>query len=342
MGLFHCIPEPCSTVRWREYLPPKIRWRYPGEIWQEIDGDNYSTEVVPDLSRNTAYRIKYRSYKTTPDGQPSQWDTTERTLSTQYIIDGIESWWLDVDHPNPIYPPRSFYKRYPPEARYVTREILGNVTPPSSYRTANFRLGYISKGIETIRSVLSEVGIWFTNLEAVDPAKRTSACVFRIYRNGQIVHQETRSVCPEVEKTAYQLSNDIKERSIDKVAYTERIEIRDQSITPIFVGPTDLPLIDVKPLPRNCLNIYSTYTLAPPLLSEYVPLPGVLNPYSFIQQICSVSGGPPPEYEVICGCTDCEKCPPETCPVYCDGQICCYNDYGVSVKEIPIDRYCEE
>ena len=47
MGTFHCIPQGCGRVLYQEYLPPKVRWRYPGEDWQEIEGDNYEVDNRP-------------------------------------------------------------------------------------------------------------------------------------------------------------------------------------------------------------------------------------------------------------------------------------------------------
>ena len=80
---------------------------------------------------------------------------------------------------------------------------------------------------------------------------------------------------------------------------------------------------------------------APPFLQETVPLPGAVNPYVFIAQISSAPNCPPPEYTVICDCAMCESCPDGTCPVECNGHICCYDTTtGVAVKEIPIDEYC--
>ena len=93
-------------------------------------------------------------------------------------------------------------------------------------------------------------------------------------------------------------------------------------------------------MPKECLDIYITVTTVPTDLNDFIPTPGVINPYNFIAQICSVPGCPPPEYQVICNC-DCESCPDGTCAVECDGQICCYDTDGIAIKSIAIDDYCE-
>lgn len=59
MGNFHCIPSSCARVVWREYLPPTIRWRYPGEDWQEIEGDDHS---IDDQSPQFDY-LERKQYK---------------------------------------------------------------------------------------------------------------------------------------------------------------------------------------------------------------------------------------------------------------------------------------
>ncbi len=136
------------------------------------------------------------------------------------------------------------------------------------------------------------------------------------------------------------MSDEVKRFTIDKVPYTERIEVRDQSIDTVFVQPGNIPFIETTALPEECLNVYNTYTLAPPVLSEFVPIPGVINPYNFIRQICSAPGCPPPEYQVLCDSCDCENCPPGTRAVTCNGVVCCYGSDGTSVKSIALADYC--
>ncbi len=55
MGLFHCIESSCARVEYQEYLPPVVRWRYPGEEWQEIEADDYSIETIETELELDAY-----------------------------------------------------------------------------------------------------------------------------------------------------------------------------------------------------------------------------------------------------------------------------------------------
>jgi hypothetical protein len=58
MGNFHCVPSGCARLVYREYLPPVIRYRYPGEDWIYVDGDDFFLEVKKGQC-NEGYRISY-------------------------------------------------------------------------------------------------------------------------------------------------------------------------------------------------------------------------------------------------------------------------------------------
>jgi hypothetical protein len=175
----------------------------------------------------------------------------------------------------------------------------------------------------------------FVNFDNRPPTQ----CQFKVFKNGQIVHQETRAVCPTVEKIPCSLVGVPKTIEIKKTPYLDRVDLVNKSVEQIYLPPSNTPVLEVKDLAPQCLNVYLTYILAPPLLTSAIPSPG-FNPYQFIAQICSAPGCPPPEYQVTCDSCGCESCPGDTCPVECNGVICCYNDYGTSVKEIPLANYC--
>ncbi|NJL53497.1 MAG: hypothetical protein HC930_17425 [Hydrococcus sp. SU_1_0] len=162
---------------------------------------------------------------------------------------------------------------------------------------------------------------------------------FTITKNGKSVHQESRSVKPEVQKIPCQLSDVSKQIEIEKFPYLERVEVIPWAYQNFGAN------VYRNNIPSNCLNIYKGHTTA------IIPLPGgIPTPsnssidqdysYGFITQICSAPGCPPPEYDVICDCNNCESCPGDTCGIECNGVICCYNDYGTSIKEIAKSNYC--
>ena len=332
MGNFHCIPSSCGTVIYREYLPPVVRWRYPGEDWQEIEGDDYTVEQ----KKGQCYAI----YKVTGE-------YTRQSLNFSGVSEcGITyGWYIKRDIPGKIIN-IEFHPEYPviffdtvdknniqrPRLGYQMQAILPNGTIggpiPVVFQECNDSFkGYAGNNFRV------------TDISRVDGgADNCGDCIFTITNNSQIIHQETRDTCPEVEKLPCRLSDVTKKIKIEKIPYLERIEVRSEGIDYISLLP---PILQGYDIPEECLNIYLTYTLAPPIISEYKPIPGVTNPYQFIQQICSVPGCPPPKYEVICDCNDCESCPENTCVVECEGNICCYDKVtGKSIKSIPIDNYC--
>jgi hypothetical protein len=115
MGNFHCVPSGCAEVVYQEYLPPVVRWRYPGEAWQEIVGaDNYTTEIIPDLSLNTAYRY-YSKAIPTANLNTGVWGA-ETPSSSTFNANGINNW-----HLRALWRQTNYY-RYPPEAKFFTGE----------------------------------------------------------------------------------------------------------------------------------------------------------------------------------------------------------------------------
>ena len=162
-------------------------------------------------------------------------------------------------------------------------------------------------------------------------------CLFVVTKEGQTVYQETRAICPEVEKLPCRLNDERKEVKIEKFAYLERAEV-----VPYFYQNFGLGVFQAK-IPDECLCIYKNTleTIIPQFYGFPTPTNTVQNVYGYITQICSAPGCPPPEYQVLCDCNDCENCPPDTCAVNCDGNICCYDNSGVSIKEIAVADYCE-
>lgn len=328
MGNWHCIPSSCATVHYREYEPPKIRWRYDSEPWQEIEGDDYLLARSKGQC-NTGYLLRGRFEAAYEFGCRQIWEWySNPNLPVPGVILGFEERIISG------------------QTRWVILYQRPNQSAPQVY-TNLIDTFYRTEFRNRVNCSRGGAFAWTGGFFSIDSITRVDGqldncgdCVFTITKNGQTLYTETRAVCPEVQKIPCSLSTVEKQIEIKKLPYLERIEIRDQSINTVFVSPLEAPLLDTKPLPLNCYNVYKTYILAPPLLSNFVPLPGVVNPYQYVTQICSAPGCPPPEYQVICDCNNCESCPSGTCPIECDGQICCYNDYGISVAQIPISNYC--
>jgi hypothetical protein len=306
MGNWHCVPSGCAEVVYKEYLPPSVRWKYPGEAWQEIIGaNNYSVEnIVPNFTGGQCEK-EYHVY--------CKWDG-QRKVGV-YLLGKIVSIKCYVE----------------PAAFHLNRYFKIEAKNDKNQTVTNHNIGGVPSSAAS-SEIVPALGI-------DDCGNKPSKCIFKVFKNGNIVHEETRSICPEVQQLPCRLSDVIKTIDIEKLPYLERVEVRNQSIEPIYLPPANVPLLDVKSLPSECLNIYNTYVLAPPFLSNYVPLPGIVNPYQYIAQICSSPGCLPPEYQVICDC-ECQSCPDGTHPIACGDAVCCYDSNGKSILEIPQSDYC--
>jgi hypothetical protein len=336
MGNWHCVDSNCATVRYRQYQGAKIRWRYGSEAWKEIAGDDYLTRQFTPPCPGQVHELNYGRQNVIGNSRScsptnitvfapiTSWSGSRNAPFSNLRIHAPDVG-FEVIYPDPFAAP-AFTKYWCRDYNFQTYFYVTDNT-----------------GTERRIANTAALGFSFINFQ-VSPASVNncppSQCTFKVFKNNQVVHEETRLTCPEVEKIPCSLSDIEQKIEIKKLPFLERVEVRDQSIETIFVSPLEAPLLDTKPLPSNCYNVYKTYILAPPILSDYVPLPGAINPYQYIAQICSAVDCPPPEYQVICDCDSCESCPNGTCAVECNEQICCYGSDGVSVKAIATRNYC--
>ncbi len=314
MVYFHCIPEGCGQVFYRPYLAPVVRWRYPGEDWQEIEGDDYTIEQLPaqccgtwditvtysvpgcnglrGFSGTGTRRIPYGTFRRLEYQVDNPFINTNIAVIYYDCNQKIEKWgsiWSSTGKSS----------------------ILPNCGDPEAVHDMP---GSTYQVVDAVRVDGSDEGC--------------TQCTFTVYKNQQVVHSEVRSECPEVEVLPCRLSDTLKEVKVQKINYYQGIEVVNFARDTIFTVT----------IPPNCLNIYKT-----DLQPSIIPLPDIYSGYTFVAQICSDVGCPPPEYEVICGCDSCEFCPPDTCPVLCHGVICCHEKTtGKAIKSIPIDQYCGE
>jgi hypothetical protein len=359
VGNWYCVPSSCGRVVYREYLPPVVRWRYPGEAWQEIEGDDYNIEDnTPFFPQTTpkAYRIWAKGKIKTrvpppPDTNPPQ---PIRYQAGQEVLCTILTWiQAPVWSVTPIFTPNSSIRwRIVHTPTVDGNQFFGNCEK----RTVEFPV-FIPKANGTADQLSTEantngpsVGFFYDWWLVEDPSvtvrrcvnQQNFTCIFKIFKNGNIVHQETRSICPEVEQLPCKLSDTTKQIEIKKIPYLEKIEVVNYQYS-AFKQPglsfAPIPIPQADPIPQECLNIYNNAIFVIPPDPNALKNPDATPFDTLIRQICSAPGCPPPEYQVICDC-NCESCPPDTCPVECGDHICCYDDDGIAVKSIPIDNYC--
>ncbi len=328
-GNFYCVPSSCARVVWRKYLSPAIRYRYsPTDEWTYVDGDDYTIDNSCLDSLVVAHGT-YINLELQTCEQVLPWKTEFSYIGTFEYLQAINSQ-LRI-----VY---SFIggdgnKRY---------GSVAAVDNSSYYQDQILYLRSRTDCVPTTRPARTSTdpSFWEFSYEEIIEEGVNCNCTLTIYKNEQIVYEETRDICPEVEQLDCRLSEEIREIRIEKTAFLERVEVVDYSYISlggnIFRGD----------IPDECLNILKNLT------TQIIPLPGgVPTPDNgafdtenrgFVEQICSASGCPPPEYEVICDC-DCETCPNGTCAVLCGDHICCYDtSTGISVQQIALDDFCPD
>lgn len=352
MGNFHCVSSNCATVHYREYLPPKIRWRYGSEPWQEILADDYSAQQVfkYDTTSNFNYTFTAKARCKTSSPPPDAAPNVPRNYVSGQIIEvtTIGLWSGGI------------YSVETVVSNNINLDILltylertgGNLTiADCAPRTIQLIPHHNGKRLKTVEGSYSEpvvhnelFDIKFIPSPTSFPRNCINTivnnCTFKVFKNGQTVYQEVRPTCPEVQKIPCQLSPIEKQIKIEKTPYLERIEVKNHALELKFLPPSNTAILESIPIPPECLSIYKTYVLVPPTFASGT-YPGELTwAYEYIGQICSAPGCPSPEYQVICDCNNCDSCPSDTCPVECGGQICCYGKNGISVKSIQLNNYC--
>ena len=333
MGNFHCIPEGCGRVVYRKYVSDSIKLIYPNHGVWTFRGKQLQVkhEQVVRSGQNpfccaNVYDVQF-AYKTTRRFSDGRVDTRWETYTNRSFVGDLDTSFgtngFVVDNNTPRSP--------------ILNSIFFRSTPCDK-STEAYR-NYETTGVFWYE-VTSEINIikwdYLYTQDLCQYDCRTT--VTGIDENGEPFEWEKDyHRCPDVIKGDCRLEETINEIEVKKEAYLQRIEVRDYAIE-LFTYPA--PLLRKVPIPSHCLNIYNTYTLAAPEILENTAVPGVVNFYQFIQQICSAPGCPAPEYQVICDC-ECESCPDGTCPVDCGDYICCYEASGVAVKSINRENYCD-
>jgi hypothetical protein len=335
MGNWHCVSSGCAKVVYREYEPPKIRWRYGSEPWQEIIGaDDYSL-AQPKGQCATGYLLTGRfegAYENFGCRTIVNWYSNPRLPVPgvilgfeERVISGSKKWVILYQRPNQSTP-----QAYTNLIDIFYRTEFRNRTNCNTGGAFGWEGGFFS--IDSIKRADNE-------------PDNCGDCTFAVTKKGQTVYTETRTVCPEVEKIPCQLSTTEKQIEIEKLPYLERIEVVPFQYSAYKLPGVPTPIVEASKIPPECLNIYNNaiYVIPPSTPpSEYSLNPNSIPFDSFVAQICSSPSCPPPEYQVICDCNNCQSCPDGTCPVECDGQVCCYGSDGVSVQAIALADYCGE
>ena len=345
MGNFYCIPNGCARVVFRRYESGGgIRYRYPGEDWVYVDGDDYT--VSSNSSRiqivyKAVVKFVYRFWNGDSNGGNDYADYFAARNATLVIKEEerkiIGEPFLTFN--NGRLTMWGYTGSY--ELEYET--VTGNILP--IYFNSPLDLNRRKLGFDPTQYRYGAVLLDTVTLDSftlfADYSSEQTNCILRVFKNGVNVLTKESNECPEVEllDDACQLSQTHEQITIEKLSYIEKVEVTDYGyLSPIGVT-TNTPT--TYPIPNSCLNIYKSwvYTPTPTDIVDYGAY--TVSNIEYIAQICSPSGCPAPEYQVICDC-DCESCPNGTCAIECDGHICCVDPQtGIGVTSIPIENYCE-
>lgn len=275
-----CCESPPSIGKWKIYVktpiyfPPRVKYNWNDNTGiQTTEGDSYViTETVPD---NTACNVTVRTY------QIDSWNGVPYQFNTQTAV------YLSRC-------PAYLYRQTVNNNIYLY--LVGGTINPYWQQLGSFNAGY-GLGAE----ILSQV-----------PTDPNTPKIYRlqIYRNGQMVYDETRLTQP----TAQQLPEGcLQNEQRTFVRDYQNWKSQDYCYQQIQGNQTNL------------------FVMSEQLNGGFVSL---LLAYQSSDERCSLA----PIFEVEC--EYCKKCPENTCEVICGDHICCYNLEGISVDSFPIGELC--
>ena len=319
MQKFYCLKSRDPSFRYRRYQAPGIRYKYPDGGWillPEVD-DYTLEEITPPCPM--PHELNYGRQNISIDSKGNC------TPTTVYMFPPKTGWEGHTNAPfrDLLIVNSAFnYTRLFPDP-YA---IKGFSTIWCSRWTSAYQV-YVTDNTGTQRLILnaSGFGLVIASFQVrpeyqkdCPPAK----CKFTAFKKGAIVYEETRDICPEVERIVCNLQENYHTLLIKKEPDTEVVEVCD------FTRDNDGSGNESRyPLPHNELNVY--------VLKNIQNSQGEYTDYRFVAKLASHEDCPPPIYEPLCT----KKCPNNTCPVRCLSHVCCYNDKGVSIDKILLSEY---
>lgn len=308
----------------------KIKYRYQSEIEQEIKGDDYE---ITNNNNSGSCPDEYHAFGTYLQrnsarcSQLGYWRTINRVIGTEVISYQpvvIDNYWVIRLTENRLQRIRPIN-----ELLYNERRLSDGGLP----------LVYRDKGLACLNINRPALG---DDVEVTDIVRinglpdNCGTCNFKIYKCGQLLYEEQRENCPQVE--------------IDNCI----LDYQNQEIIDINLAPFEF--LYVANGITNILDIFNLFNLINSTLNV-IPLPNSFNNYlqnllggneeeciiiftyipgssiNIIKQICSSCNCPSPQYTVECDPT--EQCPDNTeCEIECDDYICCYDKKGYILKTI--------
>lgn len=305
-----------------------VRYRYPGEDWVEVDGDDYTLE---DNVKGQCSGSYYQIF--TNDAQQYDYDGSPLPGNNHFIVIRFGPVERVLNPSNPFTFEKIPAENLPYQAvwdAHYQKAVVKYIDLNGNEKQGE----YIGNGVGFDGSQPNNVSltrlrrVGYTSQYIVVEDDDCGTCDLTITKDGNIVHTESRKECPEVEI----LGDDNCEED-----EPVRIEIQTTPLGFIDVTKTAASQ-DGQPeaaIPDECVNIYKVDAIHQ-LLAPSGALPDII--YTFIGQYCSTPGCEPPT--VVRDGDQCgESCPDDTCAVSCSDHICCHDGNGVAVQEIPLENY---
>lgn len=328
-----------------------IRYRYPGEDWQIIEGDNYTLENTPANSETfiSRYFIEFEATvnsrfppQSTAPAKYNSGDTIRGKINTSYhgiVANSItpnnssSNWKINFDYvQSSSFKNTGRYEETSCYTRNIEVFIRGNETDyKNSFRTSFSTVSNI--GVTDLRNFRL---IEDTSGQPLICRTIRPKCVFKIYQCENLIHEETREECPEIEffdcipdpqntttietelnsgELLFLVSGTGGTLTILETLILEQVGLLYGSF---FGSNWQIPLfVEANQNFEECLLILK--------LSNFETL-------TTIGQICSGCNCLPPEYEIDCKA---KGCPSNTaCEIDCGDYICCYDENGINLETI--------
>jgi hypothetical protein len=322
----------------------KIRYRYPSENWQEIIADNWTIQpqTITQTQSFSWYSIHAQGvikdrFPYVPPEQPIIYSPGQIvTCRVQSSYPGeITNVWFDNSQSNW----RIHFNYNQPNSNGTCTSLpifTTMVTNSSPARVA--KVGSSTSVNPGFLQFISYQLIEDTSKTPIVCKKSTNQCTFTAFCDSQIVHQEIRSTCPEVQNLGCFLDSS-KQKTVE-------VELNPFDILYIstgtggiigtvfanFLNALSLALQNI-PFATSLLQTIEEFLKNNPPECTLITVVRNLSNVETIDQICSSCNCQPPYAFTVCFSK--EDCPLDTCKVDCGTHYCCYNEQGISIKSLP-------
>jgi hypothetical protein len=319
---FPTLPKPVDTDLVGEvciysnnpiYTAKKIRYRYPGESWQEIVGDRYTLEQTPPQWNSlpmVQYRIYYQGVKISDGQRVTNVPANVVTGGFVLVPTPFFGAWIRIPgtYRDTVYLVTSTgFKVFDQNG---TRDIghlysyRGVAEWPTGHNyTYNFQPEDLVSGSFSITKVVR-----LSDNQEIPPVTQ---CIFKVFNlANDLIFSATKDVCPEVEV--------IPESCIYKPE-------KERLVKKVVVGQFQSLRVDYQ---LNCATVWL----------DSPPFPFSLQMY----KECSEPPCPPPKIRLDKKCLElCQQCPPGTVTrVLTGSNIDCVDINGCIIKTIKYKFGC--